>query len=107
MTSTLSPRTVMRLAVLVSCLLLAALLAPGAGAPSADAAVDPALKSDTLFTAEPLPTWQTNGVVYAIEAVGDVVYVGGNFTAVRPPERARGHRRGAPEEHGRLRRRDR
>ncbi|HEX3732503.1 MAG TPA: hypothetical protein VHU91_06245, partial [Mycobacteriales bacterium] len=30
-------------------------------------------------------TWQTNGIVWAMETVGNVVYVGGNFTKVRPP----------------------
>ncbi len=53
-------------------------------------ASDPTPKSDTRFTASPLPTWQTNGVVYAVEAVGNVVYVGGNFTKVRPPGAAPG-----------------
>ena len=81
------PHRVSRLAALCSGLLVAALLgAPGSPFRPASAAVDPAVKSDTRFTAEPLPTWQTNGVVYAIEAVGDVVYVGGNFSHVRPPE---------------------
>lgn len=36
-------------------------------------------------TADPLPTWQTNGTVWAIETLGDTVYVGGSFTAIRPP----------------------
>ena len=47
-------------------------------------------ESDSLVTAKPMPTWQTNGVVYAVETVGDVTYVGGNFTAVRPPGAAAG-----------------
>jgi hypothetical protein len=44
-----------------------------------------------LLTADPLPTWQTNGIVWALEEVNGVVYVGGNFTAVRPPGSAPGH----------------
>ncbi|GAA4227278.1 hypothetical protein GCM10022254_14570 [Actinomadura meridiana] len=36
-------------------------------------------------TADPLPTWQTNGTVWTIEIIGDTVYVGGSFTAIRPP----------------------
>jgi hypothetical protein len=44
---------------------------------------------DTV-TAQPLATWQTNGVVYAVETVGNVVYAGGNFSTVRPPGAAAG-----------------
>lgn len=36
-------------------------------------------------TAEPLPTWQTNGEVWSVQEAGGVVYVGGRFTKVRPP----------------------
>jgi hypothetical protein len=83
-----------RLAVLSATLLVASLGTtvstgmPGASGVTgvATAAVTPA----ELATAEPLPTWQTNGVVYAVEAVGNVVYVGGNFTSVRPPGAAAG-----------------
>ena len=78
-----------RLAILSATLLAASLGTtvstdlPGAsGAPRVAAA---AMAPTELATAEPLPTWQTNGVVYAVEAVGNVVYVGGNFTSVRPP----------------------
>ena len=76
-----------RVAAVAAAALGASLLvaAPAPVSRAADSIVDPAVKSDTRFTAEPLPTWQTNGVVYAIEAVGDVVYVGGNFSTVRPP----------------------
>src|SRR5215213_4804012 len=43
-----------------------------------------------IKTADPLPTWQTNGIVWTMEHVGGVVYVGGNFTSVRPPGSAKG-----------------
>ncbi len=71
---------------LVGGLLIAPLLA-FTGSGTAAHAEEP--EPQSTFTAEPLPTWQTNGVVYAVETVGNVVYAGGNFTAVRPP--------GAPE----------
>lgn len=56
-------------------------------------ATTPAATADTApppgelptVTADPLPTWQTNGTVWTIETVGDTVYVGGTFTAIRPP----------------------
>ncbi|RKS71325.1 concanavalin A-like lectin/glucanase superfamily protein [Motilibacter peucedani] len=35
-------------------------------------------------------TWQTNGVVRAITAANGIVYIGGDFTAVRPPGAAAG-----------------
>ncbi|MGH3383397.1 MAG: LamG-like jellyroll fold domain-containing protein [Nocardioidaceae bacterium] len=76
----------LRLIALGSAFLLGgALLTPGVSATAAAPAAEP-----TTVTAQPLPTWQTNGAVYAVEAVGDVVYVGGNFTAVRPPGAAPG-----------------
>jgi hypothetical protein len=31
------------------------------------------------------PSWQTNGIVWAIAHANGVVYLGGNFTSVRPP----------------------
>src|ERR1022692_560022 len=31
------------------------------------------------------PSWQTSGTVWALAAVHGVIYVGGNFTSVRPP----------------------
>src|SRR3954447_16992422 len=42
------------------------------------------------FSADPLSTWQTNGTVWALESIGNVVYVGGSFTKVRPPGTAEG-----------------
>ncbi|MFI9150419.1 fibronectin type III domain-containing protein [Streptomyces sp. NPDC053367] len=37
------------------------------------------------FTADPLATWQTNGIVWSLAAAHGVVYVGGTFDSVRPP----------------------
>jgi len=44
----------------------------------------------TTLTADTSPTWQTNGIAWVIKAVGNVVYVGGTFTRVRPPGVAAG-----------------
>jgi hypothetical protein len=38
------------------------------------------------------PTWQTNGIVYAVAYVRGLVYIGGSFTRVRPPGAAPGTR---------------
>lgn len=37
------------------------------------------------FAASNLPTWQTNGIVWALAEANGVVYAGGTFTAIRPP----------------------
>lgn len=42
------------------------------------------------MTADHLPTWQTDGIVWASEYVNGVVYVGGAFSNVRPPGAAPG-----------------
>ena len=41
-------------------------------------------------TADALPTWQINGVVWSQAVVGDTVYVAGSFTRARPPGVAAG-----------------
>jgi outer membrane protein assembly factor BamB len=48
-------------------------------------------QAPTLHTAS-TPTYQTNGRVAAILVVGNTVYIGGDFTAVRPPGAAPGSR---------------
>ncbi|WP_455354769.1 fibronectin type III domain-containing protein [Streptomyces sp. SYSU K217416] len=58
-----------------ACLAAAAL----AGAPGSAAA------EETVLTADALATWQTNGIVWSLAYARGVVYVGGTFTAVRPP----------------------
>ncbi|MEU7554187.1 DNRLRE domain-containing protein [Streptomyces sp. NPDC044571] len=71
------------------------LAATGAGlglglAPQAAAVTPP-----VAFTADPLPTWQPNGVVWALAEADGTVFAGGTFSAVRPPEGAGGAERPA------------
>ncbi|MET9976373.1 DNRLRE domain-containing protein [Streptomyces microflavus] len=66
--------------VLTAVLALAAgVLAPVAAAPPAAALTDP-----VGFTADHLPTYQTNGIVWALAEANGVVYAGGTFSTVRP-----------------------
>lgn len=51
------------------------------GAPEAEAQATPPV----AFTADELPTWQTNGVVWAAAEAGGTVFAGGTFSAIRPP----------------------
>ena len=44
----------------------------------------------TTVTADALPTWQINGVVWSQVVVGTTVYVTGSFTKARPPGAAAG-----------------
>ncbi|SFK20763.1 fibronectin type 3 domain-containing protein [Cellulomonas sp. KH9] len=44
-----------------------------------------ALSDGLGFTADDLPTWQTNGTVWAVAAVGDTVFAGGTFSRLDPP----------------------
>ncbi|MEW2139356.1 DNRLRE domain-containing protein [Streptomyces sp. NPDC005409] len=45
-----------------------------------------AVTPPVAFTADPLPTWQPNGVVWALAEAGGQIFAGGTFSAVRPPE---------------------
>ncbi|OIJ66098.1 hypothetical protein WN71_020530 [Streptomyces mangrovisoli] len=45
-----------------------------------------ALTAPVAFTADDLPTWQTNGIVWALAEAGGTVFAGGTFSQVRPPE---------------------
>ncbi|MFF4444921.1 DNRLRE domain-containing protein [Streptomyces sp. NPDC001502] len=45
-----------------------------------------AITAPVAFTADELPTWQTNGVVWAMAQANGTVFAGGTFSAVRPPE---------------------
>ncbi|MCJ0875718.1 DNRLRE domain-containing protein [Streptomyces sp. AP-93] len=49
-----------------------------------------AITPPVAFTADELPTWQANGVVWALAEAGDKVFVGGTFSTVRPPDGAAG-----------------
>src|SRR6478752_4787483 len=49
-----------------------------------------ALAPSLHFTADALPTWQTNGTVWSIAAAQGKVFVGGSFTQLRPPGTAEG-----------------
>lgn len=71
-------------AALGGAVLGAAALAPFA-TPAVSADTAPAPGEPLTVTADPLPTWQTDGVVWSIAMVGDTVYVGGNFDHIRPP----------------------
>ncbi|MFF8387650.1 LamG-like jellyroll fold domain-containing protein [Streptomyces kanasensis] len=72
---------------------LALSLAAGLGAAAAPQAA--ALTEPVAFTADDLPTWQTNGIVWALAQANGVVFAGGTFSAVRPPEGAAGAERQA------------
>ena len=64
------------------CLFAGALTAAAAGA-SPTAALTPPVS----LTADDLTTWQTNGIVWSMAASADgVVYAGGTFSTVRPPD---------------------
>ncbi|MEU4727554.1 DNRLRE domain-containing protein [Streptomyces sp. NPDC023588] len=45
-----------------------------------------AVTPPVAFTADPLPTWQPNGVVWALAEAGGKIFAGGTFSTVRPPE---------------------
>ncbi|MFJ3881507.1 LamG-like jellyroll fold domain-containing protein [Streptomyces sp. NPDC090077] len=45
-----------------------------------------AITPPVAFTADELPTWQPNGVVFAMEQANGTVFAGGTFSAVRPPD---------------------
>jgi hypothetical protein len=57
------------------------------GLSSPDARADTAPPSGTPATpsADALPTWQINGVVWDTVTVGNIVYATGNFSRARPP----------------------
>ncbi|NUS13836.1 MAG: DNRLRE domain-containing protein [Streptomyces sp.] len=49
-----------------------------------------ALTPPVAMTADDLPTWQVNGVVWALAQADGVVFAGGTFSSVRPPGAAAG-----------------
>ncbi|MFC6878195.1 MULTISPECIES: LamG-like jellyroll fold domain-containing protein [Actinomadura] len=86
-------------AILAAALSAVALGVPGpaggtalADARTSAAPAAPAAAPATV-TADPLPTWQVNGVVWSMATAGDTVYATGNFTKARPPGAAEGDAR--------------
>jgi hypothetical protein len=71
----------------VACAALAAL----ALAAPAQADTVPATGVPATVSADPLPTWQVNGVVWSAVTVGNIVYATGKFTKARPPGTAVGN----------------
>ena len=49
-----------------------------------------ALAPNLPFTAQDLPTWQTNGVAWAVAGAQGLAFVGGTFSSIRPPGAAPG-----------------
>jgi putative cell wall-binding protein len=78
-----------RLSVLRALILAAAVAAYGLVLPGSGAAVAEPLPTVPV-RAGALPTWQTNGPVWALESANGVVYAVGEFTSVRPPGAAAG-----------------
>ncbi|MFZ1286058.1 MAG: LamG-like jellyroll fold domain-containing protein [Candidatus Phosphoribacter sp.] len=66
---------------------LALLASPNASAATVAAALPAAVPvpPPPTVTADSLPTWQINGVVWSQAIIGDTVYVTGSFTRARPP----------------------
>ncbi|WP_069811703.1 LamG-like jellyroll fold domain-containing protein [Streptomyces sp. TP-A0874] len=67
-------------------LVTASLVGAGLAAPPPAEALTPPV----AITADELPSWQTNGIVWALAESGGVVFAGGTFSAVRPPGAAAG-----------------
>ncbi|WP_370647276.1 LamG-like jellyroll fold domain-containing protein [Arthrobacter sp. zg-Y1116] len=67
------------LAALLAVAALAATTLAGTATPAS------AISPGVAFSATDLPTWQTNGIVWALAQSNGIVYAGGTFTAIRPP----------------------
>lgn len=74
-----------KIAAIISVAAVAAATLIGVAAPAA------ALSPGVAFSAVALPTWQTNGIAWAMAEANGVMYVGGTFTQVRPPGTAAGN----------------
>ena len=75
--------TQLLVATLVTSLTAWGLALAGAGPASADTA--PPAETPATVSADQLPTWQINGVVWSQVTVGNVVYATGEFDRARPP----------------------
>ncbi|WP_308166519.1 LamG-like jellyroll fold domain-containing protein [Actinomadura sp. NEAU-AAG7] len=85
---------VRRTATAAATALSAALLGLSAvPAPGAAADIDPPSGTPPTVSADPLPTWQVNGVVWSMVTVGGTVYATGDFSKARPPGTAEGDTR--------------
>src|SRR5512139_510234 len=69
-------------------LAVACVSAVGGGTAFSD--IDPPAGTPATVTADALPTWQIDGVVWSQVLVGDTVYATGKFTKARPPGTAAG-----------------
>lgn len=67
-----------------TCLVAVFALAAGVFAPATAAPPAAALTEPVGFTADHLPTYQTNGIVWSLAEANGVVYAGGTFSSVRP-----------------------
>ena len=77
------------IAVTLSGLGLSVLTAPAAAAAAGD--LSPvAARTDSMVTADALPTVQVDGVVWSQTVVGNTVYAGGSFASARPAGSAPG-----------------
>src|SRR5687767_14906798 len=66
---------------LIACCAGLAIVAGGLGGISG-ASAPQALTPPLSMTAETLPTWQTNGIVYAMAEADGVVFAGGTFSTI-------------------------
>jgi hypothetical protein len=57
----------------------------GLSVPGAAADTTPPTGTPATVSADALPTWQINGVVWDTVTVGNIVYATGNFSRARPP----------------------
>ena len=74
---------------LLAVALILAGLSPAVVVPAAADTAPPTGVPATV-TADPLPTWQVNGVVWDQVLVGNTVYATGSFSKARPPGIAAG-----------------
>lgn len=84
------PTTRARVTALGAALLAGSLIGPGLAATPAMGDTAPPSGTPATVSADALPAWQINGVVWSQVTVGDVVYATGSFTKARPPGAAAG-----------------